>query len=180
MENATKALLMAASVLIGIMILSLGVYLFSIFGDSSKNFSDRMEQAQIDEFNSQFTKFEGQENCTIHDIVSIVNLAKSNNKNYDYAEQDIINYNSNWATVNKIINGSAPNYIYVGVKGIEDKGLKQSASTEELNGLIKKYSTQEITKENGAKGIENIFFKCVGINFNEITKKVQGIVFSKQ
>ena len=29
MENASKALLMAASVLVGVMILSLGVYLFS-------------------------------------------------------------------------------------------------------------------------------------------------------
>ena len=36
MENASKALLMAAGVLIGMMVLSLMVYLFISFGSSTK------------------------------------------------------------------------------------------------------------------------------------------------
>ena len=32
MENASKALIMAGGMLIGIIILSIGVYLFSVFG----------------------------------------------------------------------------------------------------------------------------------------------------
>ena len=181
MENASKALLIAASVLIGVMILSLGIYLFSIFGNTSSSISERMKQAQIDEFNSNFTKFDGQENCTIHNIISLVNLAKSNNQNYDYNNADIEAYNADWSSTNKITNGSAPNYIYVGIKGVDskDRGLKQSASTDELIDLMKRYSTEEVISQDGSKGMKTVYFKCVGITFNEITKKVQGIVFSK-
>ena len=118
MENASKALLMVAAVLIGVMILSLGVYLFTVFGDTSSTIEKRLEQAQIDEFNSQFTKFEGLEKCTIHDIASIINLAKDNNKNYVYENDDLIRVNSDWKTTNQIKNDSAPFYIYVGLSGV--------------------------------------------------------------
>lgn len=39
MENASKALLIAAEVLIGMMILSLAVYLFASFSRTSKRYS---------------------------------------------------------------------------------------------------------------------------------------------
>ena len=71
MENATKALLMVSAVLIGVMILALGAYLFSVFGNTTGSIEARIAQAQLDEFNSQFTKYDGQEDCTIHDIETI-------------------------------------------------------------------------------------------------------------
>lgn len=180
MENATKALLMVSAVLIGVMILALGAYLFSVFGDTTSSIEARLAQAQLDEFNSQFTKYEGQEDCTIHDIVSLVNLAKSSNQNYNYEQSNILEYNLDWNVTKKIENTSAPYYIYVGILGIDsqDRGLKQSAETEELNDLIKKYSTKEVTDENGKKSIETIYFKCNNITLNKITKRVQGVVFS--
>ena len=42
MENASKALIMAASVLLGVMILSVGVYLFYVYSDYSSNAYQRM------------------------------------------------------------------------------------------------------------------------------------------
>ena len=59
MENASKALIMAASVLIAIMVLSLGVYLFSIFGGTSQEITNIITESQISEFNSNLTKYEG-------------------------------------------------------------------------------------------------------------------------
>ena len=97
MENATRAFIMAAGVLLGVLILSLGIYLFSIFGQYSANAYETMEKNQITQFNSQFFKYYGNttysyvdENgkektitnpiqCTAHDIISIVNLAQQNN-----------------------------------------------------------------------------------------------------
>ena len=76
MENASNALLMVAAVLIGVMIISIGVYLFSVFGDSTSAIEKQIEQSQIAKFNSQFTKFEGLENCTIYDVVTTINLAQ--------------------------------------------------------------------------------------------------------
>ena len=58
MENASKALMMAASVLIGIMIISLAVYLFTTFGASSKQLHEEIETNRLNEFNTQFTLYE--------------------------------------------------------------------------------------------------------------------------
>ena len=50
MENASKALLMAASVLVGILILSLIAYLYTVFGDYSSLIQARLESKKINEF----------------------------------------------------------------------------------------------------------------------------------
>ena len=71
MENASKALLMAAGVLIGLMVISLGVYLFTQFGGTSAQIHNNIEESQIAQFNSQFTAYQARDNVTIHDIVSM-------------------------------------------------------------------------------------------------------------
>ena len=82
MENASKALVMAAGVLIGIMILSLAVYLFATFGATSAEMHGQIEQDRINQFNAQFTSYEGKQDITIYDIITVVNLAKDNNESY--------------------------------------------------------------------------------------------------
>ena len=76
MENASKALIMAAGVLIGIMILSLAVYLFATFGATSAELHGQVETSRITQFNTQFTSYEGRSDITIYDVISVVNLAK--------------------------------------------------------------------------------------------------------
>ena len=84
MENASHALLIAGGVLIGVLILTIGVYLYTMFGDGSASLSDQLTQRQTDEFNAQFYKYENLETIRIHDIISVANLAKQNNLNYEY------------------------------------------------------------------------------------------------
>ena len=43
MENASKALIMAASVLLGLMIISVGVALFNTFSEFSRDTLDKVE-----------------------------------------------------------------------------------------------------------------------------------------
>lgn len=86
MENASKALLMAAGVLIGILILSLAVYLFVSFGSSSAEIHKQQEEQQIGQFNSQFLSYEGKE-CTIYDVVSVANLATESNRYYEFTKR---------------------------------------------------------------------------------------------
>ena len=82
MENASKALLMAASVLIGILVISLAVYLFVSFGSTSAEIHKQNAAQQISQFNSQFTAYE-QKKCTIYEVVSIASLARENNSYYE-------------------------------------------------------------------------------------------------
>lgn len=88
MENASKALLMAAGVLIGLLVLSLMVYLFASFATTSAQMHQENKQQQIDQFNSQFVTYEGKESVNIYDIVTVANLATENNQYYEYKVSD--------------------------------------------------------------------------------------------
>ncbi len=87
MENASKALIMAAGVLIGMLILSLAVYLFVSFGSTSAQIHQEKEQKQINKFNTQFTSYVGKESITIYDVVSVANLATENNIYYEFKKR---------------------------------------------------------------------------------------------
>ena len=90
MENASKALIMAGGVLIGILIISLAVYLFTDFGSTSAQINAQNSQKQITEFNSKFTVYEGNDNITIYDIITLAGYAKENNEYYKDAEDEKI------------------------------------------------------------------------------------------
>ena len=57
MENATKALLIAAGVLIGIMVISLGVSLYVSLGSYVDSTKEQLELNEISKFNTQFLKY---------------------------------------------------------------------------------------------------------------------------
>lgn len=92
MENASKALIMAASVLIGIVIASMAVYLFTSFSGSINEMQGQMEEGQLQKFNSQFTSYVGKENLTIYDVITVANLAIDNNNYYDLNEKSENNF----------------------------------------------------------------------------------------
>lgn len=135
MENASKALLMAAGVLIGLLVISLAVYLFVSFGTTSADVHKQMEQQQIEQFNSQFTSYVGKEGITIYDVVTVANLATENNRYYEYRKRSTPS-NPDQMTDSYIS-------VELGDKTIEegiDGNIKQI--TENYNELIKK----ELTK----------------------------------
>lgn len=79
MENASKALLMTASILIGLIILSLGVYLVNTFKSFSQDYNDSLEIQRMQQFNAQFTAFSTRSNISIHEIMTLTNYAKEFN-----------------------------------------------------------------------------------------------------
>ena len=83
MENASKALLIAGGMLITILVVSLFGYLFADMGGYAKKTYSIIETNRISQFNSQFTKYEGRNDLTIQDVVTIANLARSNNESYN-------------------------------------------------------------------------------------------------
>lgn len=82
MENASKALIMAASVLIGILIVSLAVYLFASFGGQFAILQQENLTKELANFNKQFSIYEGKD-LTIYDIITVANLATENNRYYE-------------------------------------------------------------------------------------------------
>lgn len=80
MENASKALLMAAGVLIGILILTLMVTLFLSAREVSSRHDQVKKTEEVEQFNANFTKYVGKD-ITMHQVITIQNFAKiENNK----------------------------------------------------------------------------------------------------
>lgn len=82
MENAVKALYMAAGVLIGIMILSLAVVLFSSLQDYMEETNKQIMFNEVTRFNAKYTKYVDTE-LTIQDIITVAGEAYENNKSYN-------------------------------------------------------------------------------------------------
>ncbi len=164
MENASKALIMAASVLVGIMVLSIGVYLFSIFGGFSSQIEKELSKKEIDEFNAKFTKYQSykdedgnwQNLCRAQDIVTISNLAKENNKNYEYTNAD----------------KNASYYITVNVKNSTKIYNFEQKTAEYYIDFMKEYSIETGTTNN-------IFYSCE-VEIDPVTELVKKVEFEMQ
>lgn len=80
MENASNALVMAGSVLIGVIVISLFVYLFSSMGSMTKEFQEDIDYTSIQKFNEQFEKYIGRTDINTHELLTVYNLVQAINK----------------------------------------------------------------------------------------------------
>ena len=164
MENASKALLMSATVLISVMVISLGTYLFATFGTYSKNINKNLSAKQTQEFNAQFTKYEGGDPCTVYDIVTVINLAKNSNNQYE--EYQNIDKRPQYSDSNT--------YIYVNIN--KDTDINELSSEQDLNNFI---SSNNTTMSNGNKIEYQNLYTCT-VNISNQTGLVKSITFTKQ
>ena len=156
MENASKALIMAAVVLIAIMILSLAVYLVVTFGSFSAEVHKQNEQNEIQAFNAQFLAYQNMDHVTIYDIVTVANYARENNTNYELETNSRNNKNTYYVSV-KIGNND---YVEVFNKNSLDEKIKQDLEEVQYNdGNLPTYN-------------------CV-VNISEVTGRVYQVNFTK-
>lgn len=167
MENASKALIMAATVLLGLMIISVGVALFNSFSKFGKETIEKMESTKITEWNNNYLKYYGkiavEENgkiksvpikVTAHDIISIINNARQNNVDY------FGNNMADWP-------GKNENYYYVQIDIDKYKnGVGAEKWTEEMKHNFLKENT--LSDDN----TEMKYYKCNAYEISSVTKKV--------
>ena len=96
MENASKALLIAAEVLIGILLLTLFSYLFTKMSEQTARIGEKAKLNRINQFNQEFLNYEGRGTknddegnpinpLTIQDVATLINLANDNDNKYKFA-----------------------------------------------------------------------------------------------
>lgn len=126
MENASNALIIAGGVLIGVLILSLAVYLFVDFGSTSAEINKKTEQQQLIQYNSKFTSYDDKKNLTIYDAITVAGYAKENN-NY-YGDSKVDGFDTNYYLNNFKIT--------VTIKINNTTKEIQDYTVEQFNGLI--------------------------------------------
>ena len=155
MENAVKALFIAAGVLIGVMILSLGVSLYTSLNSYVQDHQDDIDRYALQQFNEKFTKYINYNDdtdelefvITIQDIVTAANTAYENNSSYELTEHKENNY-------------------YVTINITDVKNLEKIINT----------NTAELLKANLGKT-----YKCTreDIKISQITGRVFEVNFSE-
>lgn len=180
MENASKALIMAASVLLGVMILSIGAYLFYAYSNYSAEAYQKMENNQITEFNAQFLIYYGNTNrtyvdengqvqevegpilCTIHNIMSLANLASKNNIQYELDNQSGYDENTYYIQIDIGTNQRT--------KNIEKWSNDQKIQYIQANST----KIQNKVDENGRPKQETVVknYICTDAIISDVTKRI--------
>ena len=94
MENASKALIIAGSILIAILIIGLGVFIYS---QASNTFnSNQLDQLVVQQFNSQFEPYEGERLGS--EVRQLLQKVISNN--YTYSDDESMQVKVNGSEVN--------------------------------------------------------------------------------
>lgn len=146
MENASKALLIVGGILIGVLLLSLLVYLFHVMGAFSSSVDQNIEMKNLAEFNQQFEVYQTKI-MTAQDVISIGNLARNYN---------VTNEGSDDKLAIKII-----------LSGVESKFQQVHKLTQEQTyQFMEQYSVEK----------QNVRFKCTKIEYNTQSKKVQKVL----
>ena len=151
MENASKALLMAAGVLIAILVVALVVYAFNNMSNTMQNDLTAQQEKQLAEFNTEFASYD-RDGLTGFDMISLVNK--------------VIDYN--------ILNAQEQGYPRVDVEfSLNDR----SASILKIN---KTYKTDSISDKDFLSGNvdSGLFDEDIGqleqrYGKNELTKLVR-------
>lgn len=167
MENASKALLVGAGILLAILIISLATRLFRSASGVAKTYDQTMQSTEITKFNTNFTKYldagvkdasgnTKRESANIYDVISLANFAKDYNNNFS----------------DETIDNDSKVLVHIDIKNVNESDPKitdvQNFSKKAQDYLISKCYYQSNTSPN-AKSI--ITFK-IKIEENNETGRI--------
>ena len=109
MENASKSLLIAGSILVCILIIAVGMYIYNTSGSSIQASVTTMSTSEIEAYNSKYTMYEGEQ--TGANIKSLVGVLASN------------------ASTNEDENSKIPGLSLENKKDILDSGIPENGET---------------------------------------------------
>ena len=131
MENASKALIIAGTIIIVMIVIAAGMYLFNSAGGLSASVQSKWSDDEILNFNRQFTKYEGtQKGSSVKELIETVNRSNErsdvkvsfNNNTYVNVSNNVFYANS------QLINGKTYKISF----GYED-GVITSIIIESIN-----------------------------------------------
>ncbi len=166
MENATKALLIAGGVLIAIIILTILVKTYGNIGAFQRQQMSQEEAEQIEEFNKDYTKYDGQYVYGT-EIITIINKVYSStykvNVKVKFTQED-------YKYTVKSKGGKTTNVTLKKGKDLDittgdNPQLDLSSSTTDFHNSTRTETATEVNVT--VDGLKNRAFKCMEIGYDE-------------
>lgn len=162
MENATKALLIAAGVLIAIMVISALVLMFNRISEVSQTEQDALVAKQLAEFNKEYEAF-NRKDLWGGDVISVMNKMLDNNNKYTIEEEDnyMMDISVKFTIIDDFFNKKKEGTTYATLASFSQKFNEAQRTGDQLTELKRK------------------LFKCVGVDYNEETGRVKKMYFEE-
>lgn len=139
MENASKALIMAASVLLGLLLITVFVRVFKAGASVNENYDQTQRTAQLKAYNAKFENYNVMDN-TIFDLITVANNAYSVNEMSDYDPTSVVK-------IEIYVPGNA---VYkIPDTAAEAVNLEKNKILDNTNKVVSIYSMLEKTLPNG-------------------------------
>ena len=172
MENASKAILIAGGMLLGVVLLGLMVYLFRAGAGLGQAYDSKSEQEEILSFNSEVEKYVISEEILPQDIVSLANFVYNNNRKNEF--------NTSVSIAVEVRAESGKIY-----KILPTDTLKSNCFLDNSNNnfsfaeFLKKYTEKvESTDEYGRTiMVDKYKIELVSMNYNKTTGRINKIVY---
>ena len=162
MENATKALLIAAGVLIAIMVISALVLMFDRISEVSQTEQDALVAQQLTEFNREYEAF-NRRDLWGGQIISVMNKMLDNNSKYLTLDEDnyMMDISVKFTVIDDFFNKKKEGTTYPTLVSFSQKFAEAQRTEDQLTELKRK------------------LFKCVSVEYNEETGRVQKMYFEE-
>lgn len=160
MENASKALIIAGSILIALLTVAILLYTWGVMGNTAKEDDIQKNTQQIAEFNEQFTSYQ-KKILYGSDVISIINKIEDNN--IKYADND--EYKIKWEF--KLKNNFSVDGVTLG------RGAYSNTS---------RYSLYINMINNAAafKEFKSLYFMCTSVEYSSKTGRVNKMTFEQR
>ncbi len=197
MENGTRALIMAATVFLGIMLFSIMVYLFRAGAEVNQDYDQKQIDNQLALYNSNFELYNVEDN-TIMDIISVANLAYNVNEESDYDSENSmkieIRFNSEYFNSKTFIipntkeNGIGRNKIFdnkrkkfISIYDLLEKNITELGINKGIGGLDDMNLNEKLTTTkkdiDTNTPIYKYLFRCIGVEYSSKTGKIKYMKF---
>ena len=137
MENASKALIIAGSILLSILIIALGMYIFGQAGSSTD--TSQLSALEVSSFNGKFDKYKGtQRGSMVGDLIdALISNARSNDGNVNRPTVEYVGAKAGTGVAISKTASATANALKAGLFDADETGLQILIGTTGSSEYIK-------------------------------------------
>ena len=179
MENASQAILIAGGVLITMIVASIMTITFSRMSETSERFNRQFTAGQTRSFNAEFQQFDGRDNISIQEIVSLVKYVQNYHDKQAEGDSAVRNYTTAYWYVKVWVNTSDGSVSTTEISS--DINFSEKNETELISYLNDNNDTYTNTTATGVTELNGTtVFKCVNMTYSNTTGRINSIIFRKK